>query len=95
MRNGDIAPSRLDAQSEAATMLFNMKRTANVENSISLMTMAGDGPKVLVTLTSDPNKISAAINTVRPSGSARFTVALEIAQVCMCGGESSLSFLRA
>lgn len=40
MRNGDLPPSRFDAQAETVTMLFNAKRQANIENSVSLMTMA-------------------------------------------------------
>jgi hypothetical protein len=41
MRNGDYTPSRLEAQSDAATLLFNMKTQSNPENTVALMTMAG------------------------------------------------------
>jgi 26S proteasome regulatory subunit N10 len=92
MRNGDLPPSRFDAQAETVTMLFNAKRQSNVENSVSLMTMAETrylqssslllcSPKVLVTLTNDPNKISHAINSVKLGGGAHFVSALQVAQV--------------
>lgn len=95
MRNGDLPPSRFDAQAETVTMLFNAKRQSNVENSVSLMTMAGArytqssllvflcSPKVLVTLTNDPNKISHAINSIKLGGQAHFISALQVAQVPM------------
>ena len=41
MRNGDYTPSRLEAQNDAATFLFNAKTQSNPENTVSLMTMGG------------------------------------------------------
>lgn len=41
MRNGDFIPSRLDAQLDAAHLICNAKRQANVENSIAVITMGG------------------------------------------------------
>ena len=41
MRNGDYTPSRLEAQSDAVTLLFNAKTQSNPENKVALMTMGG------------------------------------------------------
>ena len=41
MRNGDYSPSRLEAQNDAVTYLFNAKTQSNVENTVGLITMAG------------------------------------------------------
>lgn len=67
MRNGDLRPSRLECQSEAATLLYTLRRNANIENSLALMTMSGTTPAVLVSLTNDTGKLGAALNQVRPT----------------------------
>jgi hypothetical protein len=40
-RNGDYAPSRLDASKEAANCLASRKLADNVENCVGIMTMGG------------------------------------------------------
>jgi hypothetical protein len=41
MRNGDYTPTRLEAQNDAVTFLFNAKTQSNPENTVGLITMAG------------------------------------------------------
>lgn len=41
MRNGDYAPTRFGAQSDAVNVIFGRKINANPENTVGLMTMAG------------------------------------------------------
>ena len=43
MRNGDYAPTRFGAQSDAATTVFRTKIDSNQENTVGVMTMAGKG----------------------------------------------------
>jgi len=43
MRNGDYAPTRFGAQTDAATTLFRTKCDSNPESSVSVMTMANKG----------------------------------------------------
>ena len=43
MRNGDYAPTRFGAQSEAAITLFQAKVDSNAENTVGIMTMASKG----------------------------------------------------
>ena len=40
-RNGDILPTRFDAQVEAISLLANAKLNENVESSVGLMAMGG------------------------------------------------------
>jgi 26S proteasome regulatory subunit N10 len=41
MRNGDYAPTRFEAQSDAVTTVFGRKIDSNPENTVGVMTMAG------------------------------------------------------
>ncbi len=41
MRNGDVAPSRMDAQLDAVNLLCNVKLDENPENTVGLLTLAG------------------------------------------------------
>jgi hypothetical protein len=41
MRNGDFTPSRLEAQNDCVTFLFNAKTSSNPENTVGLVSLAG------------------------------------------------------
>lgn len=41
MRNGDYAPSRFEAQSDAVNLLFSAKTQSNPENMVGLISMGG------------------------------------------------------
>lgn len=41
MRNGDFAPNRLEAQTDAAIQIAARKRDMNPENTVGILTMAG------------------------------------------------------
>jgi len=47
MRNGDYTPTRIEAQADAVTLLFNAKTQSNPENTVGLMTMAGKGYEII------------------------------------------------
>ncbi|KAL7750971.1 proteasome regulatory particle base subunit rpn10 [Sorochytrium milnesiophthora] len=83
MRNGDYTPSRIKAQSDAVTLLFNSKTGSNPENTVGLMTMAGKSPEVLVTLTSEMGKILSALHGVTVSGKANITTGIQVAQLAL------------
>lgn len=80
-RNGDFVPSRMEAQSDAVTFLFNAKTQTNPENTVGLMSMAGKSPNVMVTLTSDIGKILTALHNVQINGKCQINTAVSIAQV--------------
>ena len=81
MRNGDYSPTRLVAQNEAVNLIFSSKTQSNPENTVGLMTAAGKGPEVLVTLTTDVGKILTALHSVKAGGKPNFTTSVQIAQV--------------
>ncbi|KAJ3025919.1 UNVERIFIED_CONTAM: hypothetical protein HDU68_006504 [Siphonaria sp. JEL0065] len=83
MRNGDYTPSRLEAQNDAVTLLFNAKTQSNPENTVGLMTMAGKGPEVLVTLTSEIGKILTALHRVKISEKPNISTGVQIAQLAL------------
>ncbi|KAG0224500.1 26S proteasome non-ATPase regulatory subunit 4 [Mortierella sp. GBAus27b] len=83
MRNGDYTPTRLEAQADAVNLIFGAKTQSNPENTVSLMTMAGKSPKVLVTFTSDIGKIISALHKVSIGGKVSFTTSVQIAQLAL------------
>ncbi|KAI9357058.1 hypothetical protein DFJ73DRAFT_821968 [Zopfochytrium polystomum] len=83
MRNGDYTPSRMDAQNDAVSLLFNAKTQANPENTVGLMTIAGKSPEVLTTLTSDFGKVLSALHKVKISGRANLATGVQIAQLAL------------
>ncbi|KAG0212216.1 Inorganic pyrophosphatase [Mortierella sp. NVP41] len=80
---GDYTPTRLEAQADAVNLIFGAKTQSNPENTVSLMTMAGKSPKVLVTFTSDIGKILTALHNVAIGGQVSFTTSVQIAQLAL------------
>ncbi|TPX33617.1 hypothetical protein SmJEL517_g03550 [Synchytrium microbalum] len=83
MRNGDYTPTRLEAQKDAVTLLFNAKTQSNPENTVGLMTMAAKGPEVLVTLTSDIGKVLTALHHIKMGSSANLNTGVQIATLAL------------
>ncbi|KAJ3023247.1 hypothetical protein HKX48_003853 [Thoreauomyces humboldtii] len=83
MRNGDYTPTRMEAQADAVTFLFNAKTQSNPENTVGLMTMAGKSPEVLVTLTPDIGKILTALHHIGISGNSNLSTGVQIAQLAL------------
>ncbi|KAF9976825.1 hypothetical protein BGZ73_007733 [Actinomortierella ambigua] len=80
---GDYTPTRLEAQADAVNLLFQAKTQSNPENTVSLMTMAGKSPEVLVTFTSDVGKILTALHNVKIGGEASFSTGVQVAQLAL------------
>ncbi|KAI9282729.1 hypothetical protein BY458DRAFT_130199 [Sporodiniella umbellata] len=83
MRNGDYSPTRLVAQNEAVNLIFSSKTQSNPENTVGLMTAAGKGPDVLVTLTTDVGKILSALHGIKAGGKSNFLTSIQIAQLAL------------
>ncbi|GAA5937257.1 proteasome regulatory particle base subunit RPN10 [Sporobolomyces koalae] len=81
--NGDYAPTRLEAQSDAVHVLFNSKVRANPENEVGLMVMAGKGPEVLTTLTQDEGKLIAAMHDMKRGGNVDLQTGIQVAQLAL------------
>lgn len=82
-QNGDYTPSRFDAQRDAVHMLFQAKTGANPESAVALMSMGGNGPNVLVTLTDDFGKMLAALHETKISGTSHLSTALQVGQLAL------------
>ncbi|KAG0046332.1 hypothetical protein BGZ89_005331 [Linnemannia elongata] len=80
---GDYTPTRLEAQADAVNLIFGAKTQSNPENTVSLMTMAGKSPKVLVTFTADIGKILSALHNVAIGGQVSFSTSVQIAQLAL------------
>lgn len=63
-------------------MIFQAKTQANPESSVGLMSMAGKGPEVLVTLTTDLGKILEGMHRTKIRGNSHLATGIKIAGVC-------------
>ena len=81
-RNGDYVPSRWEAQTDAANLIFQLKTQANPESSVGLMSMGGSGPEVLTTLTTNPGKILDGLHRTKIGGESHLYTGIMIASVC-------------
>ena len=83
-RNGDYVPSRWDAQTDAANLIFASKTQSNPESSVGLMSMGGSGPEVLTTLTTNPGKILDGLHRTPIKGDhAHFYTGIMIAALAL------------
>lgn len=80
MRNGDYSPTRFQAQADAINLICGAKTQSNPENTVGIMTTAGKGVRVLVTLTSDFGKILASMHV---GGEMNLTSSVQIAQLAL------------
>ena len=76
-----FSPSRWEAQADAVNLIFSAKTQANPESSVGLMNMAGKGPEMLVTLTTDFGKLLDGMHRTKIRGSTHLATAIQIAGV--------------
>jgi len=83
MRNGDFVPSRFEAQADAINLLAGQKTNENPENVVGVLTLAGKGPRVLVTPTGDLGKILGAMHGLGMDGETNLCSGVQIAQLAL------------
>ncbi|GJP50339.1 hypothetical protein CLOM_g9468 [Closterium sp. NIES-68] len=83
MRNGDYAPSRFQAQSDAINLICGAKTQSNPENTVGILTMAGKGVRVLVTPTADLGKILSTMHGLEVGGDTNLLSGLQVAQLAL------------
>jgi len=83
MRNGDFAPSRLDAQQDAVNLLAGAKTQSNPENTVGVLTMAGKGVEVRVAMTSDVGKVLSQSHGAQVSGEINLSAGLQVAGLAL------------
>ena len=92
-RNGDYAPTRFEAQADAVNIIFQQIIQGNPESSVGLMSMAGKGPEVLVTLTTDQGKILEGLHRTKKKirGETHLATSIQVASVCRPHSSTPLS----
>jgi len=83
MRNGDFAPSRLEAQQDAVNLLAGAKTQSNPENTVGVLTMAGSGVEVRVAMTSDVGKVLAQSHGAKLGGVVNLSAGLQVAGLAL------------
>ncbi|WVZ60044.1 hypothetical protein U9M48_010114 [Paspalum notatum var. saurae] len=84
MRNGDYAPSRLQAQADAVNLICGVKTQSNPESTVGVLAMAGGGGvRVLVTPTDDLGKILACTHGLEVGGEADLAASIQVAQLAL------------
>ena len=89
MRNGDFAPSRMEAQLDAVNLLSGAKTQSNPENTVGLLSTAGQGVEVQVTLTSDVGKILSLSHGIKIGGKAHLSAGIQVRAMLGGGGASA------
>ncbi|OAA53779.1 26S proteasome regulatory subunit s5a [Niveomyces insectorum RCEF 264] len=84
-RNGDYHPTRFEAQSDAVGVVFRHITNGNPESEVGLMSMAGKGPEVLVTMTTEQGRILEGLHRTRKNirGDAHLITALQVALLAL------------
>eukprot|EP01063_Lacrimia_lanifica_P022247 TRINITY_DN2989_c5_g1_i1.p2 TRINITY_DN2989_c5_g1~~TRINITY_DN2989_c5_g1_i1.p2 ORF type:complete len:397 (+),score=200.46 TRINITY_DN2989_c5_g1_i1:83-1192(+) len=81
MRNGDFAPTRLQAVTDACNVLCGAKTQMNPENGVGFLTMADASVKIVETLTPDLGRLLAALTAVKPGGKLDLVKGLQVGQL--------------
>ena len=84
-RDGDFQPCRLKSQIDAGNMIAGAKSQDHPENSVGLISMAGESIDVLLTPSQDIGKILSAMATVRVIGGQDCDIvkAVQISQLAL------------
>jgi len=82
-RNGDYAPSRFTAQSDAVQMVCNTKTNSNIENCVGLLSTAGDRVEVMLTPTDDVGRMTAELARVKIGGTSDVLRGIQTAQLAL------------
>lgn len=76
-------PNRFSSQSEAVSLIFNAKTSSNPESAVGLMSMAGTGPTVLNTPTTNFGAVLAGLHETKIKGHIRLGTAISVAMLAL------------
>jgi 26S proteasome regulatory subunit N10 len=77
------SPNRFQAQTEAVSLIFNAKTSSNPESAVGLMSMAGTGPAVLNTPTTNFGAVLAGLHETKIKGQAHLGTAISVAMLAL------------
>lgn len=83
MRNGDYPTNRYEAQLDTVDIIFNAKTQSNPENTVGILSMGGEGPQVLSTLTNDIGKIRVGIHESKIAGHSHLANGIQVAALAL------------
>lgn len=82
-RNGDYTPTRFESQTDALNLVCGAKTQQNPENSVGVLTCAGDRIDVKITPTSDLGRIVSELAKLSIGGSADLLRGIQTAQLAL------------
>ncbi|CAD8191549.1 unnamed protein product [Paramecium octaurelia] len=82
-RNGDLEPSRWNAQQEAIELYINVVIDSNMESGMGLILGGGKQVRLLMTPTNDRDQIQGQFHKTRLEGNLQFSVALQQASLAL------------
>ncbi|CEM00918.1 unnamed protein product [Vitrella brassicaformis CCMP3155] len=82
-RNGDVSPTRFEAQLDSANLICGAKTQQHPENSVGIMTMAGERVEVRVTPTVDLGKMLSGLSQISIAGTSDFLRGIQTAQLAL------------
>eukprot|EP00928_Gymnodinium_smaydae_P062519 TRINITY_DN46367_c0_g1_i1.p2 TRINITY_DN46367_c0_g1~~TRINITY_DN46367_c0_g1_i1.p2 ORF type:complete len:544 (+),score=206.60 TRINITY_DN46367_c0_g1_i1:149-1780(+) len=82
-RNGDYAPTRFESQTDAVNLVCGAKTQQNMENSVGVLTTAGDRIEVMITPTSDLGKMISILPKIKIGGQADLLRGIQTAQLAL------------
>jgi len=82
-RNGDYSPSRYDAQMDTVNALCRAHMNDSPENTVGIISTAGERVVVNVTLTIDPGNIITGLHDIKIEGRSNFVEAIQVAQLAL------------
>lgn len=82
-RNGDYAPTRFSSQTDAVHILCTSKTLQNPENSVGLLTTAGDRIEVMITPTSDSGRMASELAKIKIEGMSDLLRGIQTAQLAL------------
>jgi len=78
-RNGDFAPSRWESQNDAATNICDVKLQQNPENTLAVMSQAGNRVELHITQSREIGDILTAVSNIPINGKGNFMTAVKVA----------------
>ena len=76
-------PNRFSAQAEVVSLIFNSKTGSNPESAVGLMSMAGTGPTVLNTPTTNFGAVLSGLHGTKIKGHIRLGTAISVAMLAL------------
>jgi 26S proteasome regulatory subunit N10 len=94
MRNGDYTPSRYQAQLDTVEVIFRRKINSNPENTVGLMTMAGESSVFLSNLTADYGQILSGLHSSKIDGQSHFINSIQVACLALRNRQNKIQKQR-